>query len=47
MVTERNLDWMASVLAVFAPAAPTCRSSRTSRPSGSRPRCPAPGAGST
>ena len=45
VVTERNLDWMAAVLAVFKAVAPTCPSSRTSRPTGSRPCSPAPAAG--
>ena len=45
VVTERNLDWMAAVIAIFkAGGVLPARSSRTSRPIASRPRCPAPSA---
>ena len=46
VVTERNLDWMAAVWRSSRPAGCTCPSSRISRPIASRPRCPAPSAGS-
>ena len=44
VVTERNLDWMAAVLAIFKAGGCTCRSSRISRPAASRSRCPGPAA---
>lgn len=47
VVTERNLDWMAAVLAVFKAGGCICPSSRTFRPIGLPPRSPGPGASSS
>ena len=44
VVTERNLDWMASSSRSSRPVARICRSSRTFRPIGSRPRWRGPSA---
>lgn len=46
VVTERNLDWTAAVWRSSRPAGCTCPSSRTSRPTASRPCSRGPGAGS-
>ena len=44
VVTERNLDWLAAVLAIFKAGGVYCPSSRTSRPIGLRRCSPGPNA---